>query len=264
MHLALVCTDLDGTFLGEGGHPHPGNMAAARELHRRGVHFVVATGRPWRWLHPLEDLIDIDPIVITSNGAVTGRLSREEPDVVHPLDHDAMVSFVDALPDELRPLFAVEYPLGWGREHDYPPGDIRAEGGAIAPVAELLAGGDVVKLLVHTRHATTEQLAEAALAAAGDRLTCTFSWSDEHGTVEVSGQGVSKGSALRDVLNQLGVDPSHCAAFGDMPNDLEMLKLVGRPFLVEHHHPSLDQYGFPVIGHHADGAVGTRISELLD
>lgn len=46
--------------------------------------------------------------------------------------------------------------------------------------------------------------------------------------VEICAAGVSKASALAYLCNKLDVDPINLIAFGDMPNDIEMLKFAGR------------------------------------
>lgn len=262
MRPRLVATDLDGTFLGLGGLAHPENLAAARAIHEAGIELVIATGRPRRWLEMLDPIKDLDPIVIASNGGSIGRLQHEEPDVIHPIPRGTIERFAADLPADLETAFAVEYALEWGHEPAYPAA---TEGGPghVAPLAELLDAGPVIKLLAHTRLACTEDLAVVALEAAGEGLTCTFSWSADHGTVEISAPGVSKGAALAEIIAELGLAPEECAAFGDMPNDLEMLRLVGQPHVMAGSHPTMLEHGFPVIGHHHEGAVGQQLRSYL-
>lgn len=262
MKPALVATDLDGTFLGAGGQAHPGNLAAARAAVEAGIELVVATGRPRRWLTMLDPLLDLDPIVIASNGGSVGRLAADGPSIIHPIPRKSIEAFVAGLPAELEACFAVEYALEWGHEPAYPE-SLLGSRGVVQPLSELLDRGPIIKLLAHTRELGTEDLAAIALEAAGDGLTCTFSWAAEHGTVELSAQGVSKGAALAEVIDELGVAASECAAFGDMPNDLDMLRLVGSPFVMAGSHPSMFEHGFPVIGEHYDGAVGEQLRRYL-
>ena len=46
----LIATDLDGTFLDPNGEVSPVNASAVLRAAELGVPFVVATGRPSRWL----------------------------------------------------------------------------------------------------------------------------------------------------------------------------------------------------------------------
>lgn len=263
MRPVLVATDLDGTFLGAGSVAHPGNVAAAKDIVAAGITLVIATGRPRRWLQQIDELRELNPLVIASNGASVGRLCAEEPDIVHPMPAAAIEAFAAALPRELEPTFAVEYAVEWGREDRYPhaPGNDQAL--HVESLAQLLQRGDVIKVLARTEHLNTDDWAPITLEAAGADLTCTFSWFDEHGTVELSATGVSKGTALSEVLATLGINPVDCAAFGDMPNDLEMLRLVGAPFVMAGSHRSMFEHGFTTIGHHHDGAVGDQLRSYL-
>ncbi len=263
MKPALVATDLDGTFLGAGSEPHPGNIAAAKAIAAAGIPLVIATGRPRRWLRQIHALRELNPLVIASNGASVGPLCSDHPDVIHPIPADSILDFAAALPAELEPSFAVEFAVEWGREESYPPPPNNDEAEYIEDIGTLVERGDVLKLLARTRHLDTNDWARVTLDAAGSDLTCTFSWFDLQGTVEVSAMGVSKGSALAEVLETLGIDPADVAAFGDMPNDLEMLRLVGSPFVMAGSHASMFEHGFTAIGHHHEGAVGEQLRSYL-
>ena len=140
MKPALIATDLDGTFLGANAVLLQSNLAAARRAIEEGVVFVIATGRPRRWLDALAELRDLDPVAISSNGAAIGRLTRPRPDFLHPIEPERALAFAAALPPELEVSFAVEYEYGWGREPGYPVGHFSgADQVAILP--ELLMAG---------------------------------------------------------------------------------------------------------------------------
>lgn len=263
MKPALVATDLDGTFLGAGSVAHPGNIAAAKDIVEAGIELVIATGRPRRWLQQIDGLRELNPLVIASNGASVGPLCASAPDIVHPISTAAIEAFVAALPAELEPTFAVEYSSEWGREHRYPPAPSNDQALHVEDLPRLMERGDILKVLVRTAHLNTDEWAPITLEAAGTNLTCTFSWFDPNGTVEISASGVSKGAALSEVLTALGIDPSDVAAFGDMPNDLEMLRLVGHPFVMAGSHRSMFDHGFTTIGHHHEGAVGEQFRRYL-
>lgn len=263
MKPSLVATDLDGTFLGANSVAHPGNMAAAKDIVAAGIKLVIATGRPRRWLQQIDELLELNPLVIASNGASVGPLRAEEPDFVHPMSAASIEAFAAALPAELEPTFAVEYAIEWGREMGYPTAPRNDEAVHVEDLSDLIRRGDVIKVLARTTHLDTNEWAPIALEAAGTDLTCTFSWFDPHGTVEVSAMGVSKGTALHEVITALGISPNDCAAFGDMPNDLEMLRLVGSPFVMAGSHASMFQHGFTAIGHHEEGAVGEQLRTYL-
>lgn len=258
MKPALIATDLDGTFLGAHAAAHPDNMAAAREIVASGIELVIATGRSRRGLQQIEELRDINPMVITINGASAGRLCAEEPEITQPIEPSSIQLFAKALPAELDPMFAVDYVHEWGCENPYPQDPSLGPSLHVEELPRLLRRGPILKVSAQTRHVDTDQWVPIVLEAAKDTLSCTFSWPDRWGRAEISAPGVSKGSALAEILERWGIDPVDCAAFGDMPNDLEMLQLVGDPFVMAGAHPSLLKQGFTRIGHHHDGAVGAQ------
>lgn len=109
----------------------------------------------------------------------------------------------------------------------------------------------------------SDELFQIVKPIVGDRGTVTFSATMTDGLVEIAGRGVSKGSALKQVCDDLGIDPADAAAFGDMPNDLTMLETVGHPYIVSGAHPVLRDRGFAIIGNHDESAVGRKVRALL-
>ena len=263
MKPALIATDLDGTFLGANAVLLQSNLAAARRSIEEGVVFVIATGRPRRWLDVLTELRDLDPVVISSNGAAVGRLARPRPDLIHPIEPERALTFAAALPPELEVSFAVEYEQGWGREPGYPAG-LFSGADHVADLTDLLVAAPIIKVLAHTRRADTHTFSPVAVAAAGEILQATFSWQDAYGTVELSAPGVTKGTALARLLEEVGINAADAVAFGDMHNDLGMLELVGRGYVMANADPCLLGRGFTRIGPNHEGAVGEQILRLLD
>lgn len=262
MAVRLIVTDLDGTFLGEGSRLSAINLAAVRHALSRDVRFVVATGRPLRWLTPLQELLDLGPVVIASNGACIqhqGRIVAE-----YRLDPDAILAVAGELRGSVPGLtFAIEYADGWAHEPAYARATERAAAPHIAPLEELPLGG-VLKLLVWHRDVSTEPLAQAVAECVRGRFTSTFSFLSSSGLIELSAPGVTKASTLAGLLRDWEISPGEVAAFGDMPNDLDMLRLAGWAFVPANAHPQLLEAGFSVIGHHDADGVGLAIERLLD
>jgi hydroxymethylpyrimidine pyrophosphatase-like HAD family hydrolase len=70
----------------------------------------------------------------------------------------------------------------------------------------------------------------------GDALYVTYSLPD---CLEVMTADVSKGRALRFVLDKLDLDPANCVAFGDNMNDIDLLETAGHPFMMNNANPDL-------------------------
>lgn len=266
MHsVELIASDLDQTFLSSDKTPSAANLAAVRAAAAAGVHIVFATGRPYRWLDVLQQLADADPIVLAFNGAVsidsrTGEILHQQaidPQVLT----DIVADVCDVLPSA---LFCAEEARHWGLQEGFERSFEKGRPDLVAPVADLIGQQrSVVKLLIRGWGVPSEELYRRLAPVIGDRATTTYSFSGPDGILEVSSAGVSKGAALAKVCADLGVDPADAAAFGDMPNDISMLDLVGHPYAVANAHPQLLRRGYQVIGDHDDSAVGRTITALL-
>ncbi|MCL1923080.1 MAG: Cof-type HAD-IIB family hydrolase [Propionibacteriaceae bacterium] len=262
--IRLIATDLDGTFLSSYYEASPVNIEAVRRAGDLGVPTVFATGRPWRWLDPLKGMEGAHRYVITSNGGLIVDLPKQE--IVHgfPLDRD-MTNEVIADVREHVPgaMFAVENIHGWAREEPYPHWEGIAQADLVVPLGgDLLVDDTTIKLLIRNGQSTSDLLRQVE-PLIKDRLTLTVSLDSEDGFLELSQPGVSKGTTLNYLLGELGIDPGEVAAFGDMPNDLTMLELVGYPFIVDNAADALKSQGFPTCGRFDESAFGLTVSKLL-
>jgi len=263
---SLVVTDLDGTFLSPDGTVSPANVDAVRRWCSSGRHFLVATGRPPRWLDCLLDLDEVHPTVIASNGAVVYDCATAEIVASHPIDPATVVEVVaDVRAAVPGTSFGVEHGWRFGHEpgyHRFIDPDHEPDGIAVGHVEELVAADIVVKLLIQDHSLAPDELARRVEPIVGDRLTVTHSAANGLGLLELSATGVTKASTLAELCARFGVDRAEVAAFGDMPNDREMLTWAGHGYVMADGHPSLRDLG-TVIGSNADSAVGQVISSWL-
>ena len=75
--MRLVASDIDGTILGHDGKISDRTVRAFHACREAGVELVFVTGRPPRWLHPLQDRLGHTGTVICSNGAVVWDLEAD-------------------------------------------------------------------------------------------------------------------------------------------------------------------------------------------
>ena len=75
--------------------------------------------------------------------------------------------------------------------------------------------------------------------------------------------GTDKGAALRLLQATLGVGREHTAAFGDQPNDLELLRAAGMSWGMANAHPdtrAVARFGAPA---NTDAGVVRILSAIL-
>jgi Cof subfamily protein (haloacid dehalogenase superfamily) len=264
----LIVTDLDGTFLSPDGTVSEQNRTAVLAAQGAGIPVLFATGRPVRWLDVVRDLPGRHPTVVASNGAVLYDLGADRVLDRVCVDADVALDAVrrirGAVPDA---SFAFESGTRFGHEPAYRTwrtGDVADPALFTGPADEIARREDFVKMLVQSRSSTPDQLLADVVAVVGDSLTVTHSATSEFGLVEISGPGVSKASMLRRCCATLGIDPADVAAFGDMPNDLDMLTFAGQPHVVANAHPLLLGAGYPVVPGNDRSGVGRTILDWVD
>jgi Cof subfamily protein (haloacid dehalogenase superfamily) len=251
----MVVTDLDGTLLDESGMKiSERNLDALNRAAAAGARVVVATGRPIWWLGPVIEA-GFTGIAVCMNGAVVYDVAAGEIIAASPLTSDTMQTFVTGLEEQTDTFSLAVERLGISlqaciAEHDY---DHPWAFGYFkrADRAELLAE-PAAKLLVRGR-GDSRSLALAARAVGAEEVSITYS--TDVGLIEVAAAGVNKGTALAELAGRWGIDRKDVIAFGDMPNDLEMLHWAGFSVGMGNAHPDVAAIVSEVGAHHHEDAV---------
>jgi hydroxymethylpyrimidine pyrophosphatase-like HAD family hydrolase len=223
----VVATDLDGTLLRSDGTIAPRTRAALAAAWARGTTIVACTARPARWISDLAIVGGLHGPAVCANGAVVWDLDDLAVIDSFPIAPAAALEVVQ----RLRPLvsggaWAVESVDSFGHEPGYftrwpVPDD------ALVDHVETLLATPPVKLLLRGTPPGSQAVATAAREAVADLVELT--WSEPSAEVmEMSALGVSKGSSLAGLCDGWGIDASEVVAFGDMPNDVPMLRWAGR------------------------------------
>lgn len=242
----LVATDVDGTLLDDDHAISARTIDAISRTVRAGVGFVLVTGRPPRWIPPIAAKLPagLVRLCVCANGAV---LYDAVDDVVldaHTLE-PAAVRTVAAVATELFPGCGLgverlgNAETGGVDEFLADPAYVHAWGESDAGPAtrdELLAR-PVTKLLVRAPELSSDQMRER-LAPRVDGL-CDLTFSHPAGLLEVAAPGITKATGLAGIAERRGVAPAEVVAFGDMPNDREMLAWAGRGVAMGNAHPEL-------------------------
>lgn len=260
----LIATDLDGTFLSPDGSVSDANASAVLRAAELGVPFVFATGRPFTWLSCLDDMSDAHSLVVVSNGAAMYDLAERELSDVHAIPAERVVGLTDRIRDELPGVaFGVEFLAGFGREPAI-PSDPNEVFHTVGEMPELVEQGPIIRVMAFSEQLSSEELYARASLIVGSEVELTFSASSDTGFLELIAPGVSKAAALSRLSDNLCIAAADAAAFGDMPNDVEMLDWAGMPYRMSNGHAFLAERGYPIAGSNADSGVGRTVMELLD
>jgi Cof subfamily protein (haloacid dehalogenase superfamily) len=235
----VVATDLDGTVVRSDGTISARTRAALAAVRQRGALVVVATGRPPRWLAGIADAAGPGAVAICANGALVYDFAASRVVASRPLDLDV----VRMLMKELRVTvpgvaFAVERVDGqFAHEPDYHP---RWEPEEQTYVGDLEAVFDlpIAKLLGRVEGTGSDDLLAMARVTVGEGLA-ELTHSSIDGLLEVMASGVTKASTLEQLLAARGLTGADVLAFGDMPNDIELLEWAGHGVAVANAHPDV-------------------------
>ena len=278
----LVVTDLDGTLLDDTGRQVSArNVAALTRAAAAGARVVIATGRPIWWLGPVIEA-GFDGIAVCMNGAVVYDVGARQLVSVRPMTARGMQFFVDQLSALTRQFHVAVERVGttvsqaWSEPdyiHPWGLGEFRIAGRAqllAEPAAKMLIRGSAPSGSLaaaateagaawpgpaRTDPAGTGTAPEPTGGADPDRVSVTYSSDD--GLVEVAAAGVNKGSALDRLARDWNISPAQAIAFGDMPNDLEMLSWAGRGVAMGNAHPDVLAVADETAPHHQADGVAT-------
>jgi len=258
----LVATDLDGTLLHSDGTVTAYTRHVLDELDRRGIHVVFVTGRPIRWMDSLWDAVGGHGLAICSNGGIVYDVASHSVRNALTIEPDTCLE-VGRLLREAIPgtSFALEKTGGFGVEETFMSRHDVVRGIPTGPLEEIV-DGTVVKLLAQHELIAPEPFWQEVEEQVGHLVTTT--WSSTFSMVEMSARGVTKATTLERLAAELGVDSYEVVAFGDMPNDIEMLTWAGSSFAMANAHPSV----LGVAAHEAPGndedGVAVTLARLFD
>jgi hypothetical protein len=230
----ILASDMDETFIGAGYTVHPDNLKAIAEMEPAGCMFVVATGRPYSSVQDTLELIGHkgrhDRFCITYNG---GYVTRCDGEVLskHPMTPEAADTVYK---------FGVDHGLCmhiYGDDVCYVANMTEAEADYLEGRMETVAcdgllpselEGDIYKVLYHHLDMDYLRGLEKEFAARHPELVGDLEvvYSSER-YLEYNPKGVSKGAALLELADFLGIDRADTIAVGDSANDLAMLEAAG-------------------------------------
>lgn len=262
--IALVATDLDGTLLRADGTISPRTQAAIHAAQAAGIKLVFVTGRPPRVVRDLAHAAGVHGIAICANGAILYDVAAGEFLHHERLAADLARDLIAALrAADPQIVFATEHGHRLGHEAHFPA--IFEEVGNLDITridhAHLLCDEELTKLLVHHPTEPPDALAARINTHLAGRAEVTHSGGP---FVEIGAVGVSKASGLALLCQSLGIARGQVAAFGDMPNDVEMLQFAGLGVAVANAHPAVLAVADEVTGSNDEDGVAMVLERLVE
>ena len=262
--IKLVVSDIDGTLVPEGADKvNPELFACIRELKKKGIIFVAASGRQYVSMKYVFEPVTDDIIYIAGNGSnVMCRGMTMSGDYIDCELAKELVSWLKELGDEC--IVAVSTPEEVYVEH------------ADDTFCSLMYNGyhekvvfvdDLTKYCQKTnkislyREAGSAVLVDRVQEKFGDRLNVMVSgkpW------IDFISQTADKGNALATIQNLMHISPEETMAFGDNCNDMGMLRRAGESYAVANANPRLKEVAKHItLSNVEDGVIRTIRETLL-
>lgn len=262
----LVATDLDGTLLRDDKTVSARTRAVVTALQSAGIPVVPVTARQPYGLYPIVEPIGLTGPAICGNGAVAVDISTRAVWFSRAIPADEARRLVQAVreaDDAVR--FASVGPQGeWFRaEEEYAASSRFADHQRtrgemdIVGVDELAVECSKIVLRVpgEAPERTLQRLAPLLAPCVATTSGAPF--------VEVMAPGVTKASALARLCELLDVPCERVWAFGDAPNDVEMLRWAGRAFAVANAAPAVLAEADDLVGSNEDDGVAVLLQSAL-
>jgi Cof subfamily protein (haloacid dehalogenase superfamily) len=257
----LVATDVDGTLLDPDDRVTPRTAAVIGRLVASGIGFVLVTGRPPRWIPPVVAQLAEARLAVCANGAVLYDAADDAVVWSRTLAPGTLAELADAVDEALPGAGLAVERVGESAfdgavaqfvsepayEHAWPNPDHD-----LVHRHELFEW-PAVKLLVRCPRLSSDAMVAALEPVVGGAADVTFS--TPRGLVELSPPGVTKATGLAEVARRRGLDAADVVAFGDMPNDLEMLQWAGHGVAMGNGHPALLEVADEVTAANADDGL---------
>ncbi|MEU2224393.1 HAD-IIB family hydrolase [Streptomyces sp. NPDC018347] len=243
----LIATDLDGTLLRDDKSVSARTVAALAAAEEAGIEVFFVTGRPARWMDVVSDHVHGHGLAICGNGAAVVDLHGDPGThrfvMVRELARENALNSVRLLREAVPgTVFAVEQTYGFHQEPGYPklhmeiPDNLMDAEELLAPDGPC-AAQSVLKILAY--HPTLDPDAFLTLARLAVGAHANVTRSSPSALLELSGPGVSKASTLALCCAERGISHEEVVAFGDMPNDVEMLTWAGQSYAMGNAHPDV-------------------------
>ncbi|MEE3852261.1 HAD family hydrolase [Gordonia sp. LSe1-13] len=244
----LIASDVDGTLIDDENRVSRRTIDVLGAAVSAGVDFVLATGRPPRWIAEITDQFEDTAAhvryAVCANGAILYDVEHDRIISAATLDPDTLEKLVDHAYRQLPGCGIAAERAGRSAYDAATPPFVATSGYRHAWLNpdHIEVGDDevyaqpAVKLLVRQPGMRSDEMSAALKDAVGGLAQITFS--TDNGLIELAVPDTHKASGLREIAGLGGLDTSATVAFGDMPNDVEMLTWAGHGVAMSHGHPA--------------------------
>ncbi|GFI61826.1 5-amino-6-(5-phospho-D-ribitylamino)uracil phosphatase YcsE [Clostridiales bacterium] len=265
MEYKMLFLDLDNTLLSSDLSISRENLDAIRKAYEHGVKIVICTGRSVFGVKHIAAQLDIDKescyIICLNGGAVykgfppelikerlfSSRSAELIYDMAEKNDVDIQIYRNDKMIIERITERVQKY-----------IDTLKADYVMVESIKNY--DGDISKILLNGPNEILVKIQKQLLPKLKD-MNCFFS---SPTFLEFTGKGATKGEALAELADDLGIDVNATIAMGDSYNDLSMIKAAGLGVAMRNAiQPLKDEAGYITKGTNNEGAVAEVINRYI-
>lgn len=227
MGYKLVALDIDGTLLSEDKVIADSTADLIKEASNNGVKFTIATGRMFRGAVKYAERLGIDIPIITYNGAIIRDILSDCVYRECKVPADGAKDAIDILREEpvLRFVFLGDE-VYTDTPHEWTDSYAQLLG------VEMNFMGDVKDILIEDPTMLVFMVPVLKAIELTDRLKCRLNsniriTNSTDWFLDVLNVKASKGLAIQQLADDLGIAREEIIAIGDNLNDLEMVEYAG-------------------------------------
>lgn len=273
MSIKLIASDMDGTFLDEiGNFDRVRFEKILRELQKRNIHFVAATGNNMTRLNRMFAGFEKDVTFVAENGA---HIVENGETIIHQsLPKADVQAILDYYKDKLEDYRAVIS----GFHHSYrlksANFDFRQDRGLVDQKEYEAFISHILPLDDFSQVPTEEAISKVTILifdnyqAIEDDFNRHFQGNvvavgSGYGAIDFIQKGIHKAWGIEQLMDRYGIEADEVVTFGDGGNDIEMLRMTPHSYAVDNASDAVKAVAQHSIGHHKENAVLDKIEELL-
>jgi Cof subfamily protein (haloacid dehalogenase superfamily) len=260
VRIEAVVTDLDGTVVRSDFSISPATLEALDLVESAGIAFVIATARTPQGLEHFQELARRTAISVCCSGAIGWRSHQKAVAWIENLQPAATRRVVEIAVAEGAGVASFDGSL-WRMTEEYwrlsptqPHGPTR-----VVVDSAVVAETPCCTMAMRHGHGDLRHIAELVAAEAD---SAALSHVGRSTVLDVTAQGVDKGTGTHRALRTLGIDATAAISFGDMPNDLAMFRVTGRSYAVGESDEEVMRTATEVLPSVDDDGFARKILEL--
>lgn len=259
--IKLIASDLDGTIVDREGNISERTRRAFLDARDAGIHIVFVTGRPFRWLTPIVEAFGGMGTVICSNGAVLYDLEQDRVIWSRTLTAaTAKQAEQIILEHEPNAAFAAETTRGLHLGANFAEQNRTLGSQSVLDLnSEAIDQEGIVKFLARSKSLPIDDFYAAVAPELTQLLSVTHS-AFGVSLLEMAHVDIHKATTLDVYCRELGISADEVMAFGDMPNDLEMLEYAGHGYAMASGHP----LALATAQHTADTLEADGVAQVIE